>query len=92
MPLLPVPPFTTEFKIFTLKRTNRTEYAFRFYLLYFFWDVFYELLIDRVPLHLMEDYNRVFFVCPALSTINVDGLNEYLPSSTSECRECHMPL
>ena len=26
----------------------------------------------------MEDYNRVFFVCPALNTINVDGLNEYL--------------
>ena len=46
MPLLPVSPFTTEFEIFTLKRTNRTEYAFFFYLLYFFWDVLYELLID----------------------------------------------
>jgi hypothetical protein len=22
----------------------------------------------------------VFFVCPALNTINVDGLNEYLPT------------
>jgi len=26
----------------------------------------------------MGDYNRVFFVCPALDSINVDGLNEYL--------------
>jgi len=29
----------------------------------------------------MGDYNRVFFVCPALDSINVDGLNEYLPFS-----------